>query len=691
MSLTVVLCTFGNRPSGETAVTRARTLAGRRGTVLVVPATRAALATLPPPRRTEPPVRPVDASGAEGLRQALAAAPPGPVLLLHDDVLLTSAGLRALAACHERHPRLVVAHSNDRGTDHFAGALPPVASARPAIADLARELADREHPVYRVRPVCLYGDRDDLLGLVPHHLTYPETVLSLASETATVAAGAVAAHDGTCGRQLAPPEGADGRPLLVASLIVRDEAAMLADCLASLDGVVDRIEVCDTGSTDATVAIAEAAGARVIHRPWRDDFAWARNEALQQCQDAWYVLQIDADERLDCPDPDLLRWRLATGIDEHRGFTVELANVGSGHRGSTSRTRALRVFRPEEVRFVGALHETAEALPELPAASWSALDGVTIRHLGYASDLVEERGKGQRNLDIARRAYESDPSPATAVDYARSLAAAGSDPDTERRLLDEILTAATSLPDAGRAYLLARRAAHCLADGDAERALALSERALELVPADDAAADVFGRAALALGDPTAVLEMAERRRAAPPRRQAFEDPAAEARASSRVVAAYALLGQASEACDLAIRVLESAAEHFDAWVELTAALGVTDPEGAIERLVDLTLHAGVGAFRPLADALPGSLTADVCARYRERGGSDRQAVEIGLATALVAGNDRAAWRLLPHAHHAEPDALAVLAARAHQRGDTDLARRLRDVTTVGAASPRAAS
>ena len=38
-------------------------------------------------------------------------------------------------------------------------------------------------------------------------------------------------------------------------------------------------------------------GARVIHHPWRDDFAEARNVALDAAEGRW-ILYIDADERL---------------------------------------------------------------------------------------------------------------------------------------------------------------------------------------------------------------------------------------------------------------------------------------------------------------------------------------------------------------------------------------------------------
>ena len=81
-------------------------------------------------------------------------------------------------------------------------------------------------------------------------------------------------------------------------MIVRDAALFLPACLESVRGVVDEMIIADTGSADDTVDIALGFHAHVIPIPWTDDFAAARNRALQLVKSEW-VLVLDADEQLD--------------------------------------------------------------------------------------------------------------------------------------------------------------------------------------------------------------------------------------------------------------------------------------------------------------------------------------------------------------------------------------------------------
>ena len=50
-------------------------------------------------------------------------------------------------------------------------------------------------------------------------------------------------------------------------MIVKNAERHLADCLQSVQGIVDEIVVADTGSTDSSVEIARRAGARVFPSP----------------------------------------------------------------------------------------------------------------------------------------------------------------------------------------------------------------------------------------------------------------------------------------------------------------------------------------------------------------------------------------------------------------------------------------
>lgn len=87
------------------------------------------------------------------------------------------------------------------------------------------------------------------------------------------------------------------QPTLSLCMIVRNEERWLRQCLASVQGLVNEIVIVDTGSTDATPAIAQEFGARVIAHPWNDNFSEARNVALAHATKDW-LLVLDADEAL---------------------------------------------------------------------------------------------------------------------------------------------------------------------------------------------------------------------------------------------------------------------------------------------------------------------------------------------------------------------------------------------------------
>lgn len=84
------------------------------------------------------------------------------------------------------------------------------------------------------------------------------------------------------------------QPLSVA-IITLNAAAQLAACLDSA-AFADDIVVVDSGSTDGTVELAEARGARVVQQEWLG-FGPQKQFAVEAAKHDW-VLCLDADERV---------------------------------------------------------------------------------------------------------------------------------------------------------------------------------------------------------------------------------------------------------------------------------------------------------------------------------------------------------------------------------------------------------
>ena len=85
------------------------------------------------------------------------------------------------------------------------------------------------------------------------------------------------------------------RPPVSVVFMVKDEADRLGPSLASA-GWADEVLVVDTGSTDGTIELARAAGARVESIPG-EGYVASRNRALALATHDW-VLVLDADERV---------------------------------------------------------------------------------------------------------------------------------------------------------------------------------------------------------------------------------------------------------------------------------------------------------------------------------------------------------------------------------------------------------
>ena len=139
-------------------------------------------------------------------------------------------------------------------------------------------------------------------------------------------------------------------------VITKNEAHNIQECLASV-AFADEWIVVDTGSTDATCALAEAFGARVVITPDWPGFGAQKNRALAEARGRW-VLSLDADERVSPALAEQIRAVVAApsgaSADGPAGF--ELARLSSFcgqwmRHGDWYPDLVLRLFRRGAGRF----------------------------------------------------------------------------------------------------------------------------------------------------------------------------------------------------------------------------------------------------------------------------------------------------------------------------------------------------
>jgi tetratricopeptide (TPR) repeat protein len=212
-------------------------------------------------------------------------------------------------------------------------------------------------------------------------------------------------------------------------MIVKNEELLLADCLASVRGVASQLVVVDTGSTDSTVSIAEAAGAEIVDFPWCDDFAAARNSALPSVTGEW-ILMLDADERLAPSAGKAIRHAIESNqidcgflplLDADR-LDASPAEVLSGRALKGDPILLPRLFRNnDDFQWEGIVHESVGTWLERGPKRCGRIEAPLV-HYGNVESLRVAQGKGERNYRLLEKQVELQPKSPTARSYlAREL------------------------------------------------------------------------------------------------------------------------------------------------------------------------------------------------------------------------------------------------------------------------------
>ena len=180
-------------------------------------------------------------------------------------------------------------------------------------------------------------------------------------------------------------------------MIARNESARIVRALASAANCVDELFVLDTGSKDATVALARSAGARVAHFDWCDDFAAARNAALELADADWNIV-VDADEWVSEAGIELLQLRHTAPAFVG---TLRVDSQFDSPIGTSIAPSWLPRVLPRGVRYEGRVHEQP-----VHSLKVKRLETV-LAHDGYRADAL--KAKAGRNADLLARALAQAP------------------------------------------------------------------------------------------------------------------------------------------------------------------------------------------------------------------------------------------------------------------------------------------
>jgi glycosyltransferase involved in cell wall biosynthesis len=191
-------------------------------------------------------------------------------------------------------------------------------------------------------------------------------------------------------------------PPLTVTLIARDEEDRLPEALAAVSFAQEIVVVVDAATTDRTAEIAEAAGARVLVRPF-DGFGTQKNAAAALATHRW-ILSIDADEIVSEALAREIRFRLAAAGSEKNPpaafrIPIRLEFLGRElHFGRDTVVRPARLYDRTRARFSeDPVHEKVLANGPLDALDESIL------HRSYR-DLTHYLEKLDRYTTLAAEA-----------------------------------------------------------------------------------------------------------------------------------------------------------------------------------------------------------------------------------------------------------------------------------------------
>ena len=179
------------------------------------------------------------------------------------------------------------------------------------------------------------------------------------------------------------------------ALIVKNEEKIIERCLSSVKGIVDKIIICDTGSTDSTIekitnfAESNKIFCEIYHTPWKN-FGWNRTELLKLSKHKTdYLLLLDADEQIEVKN-----------FDKEK-LTAKAYYLR--HAGGLDYAQVLLIDNHMDWYFVGVTHEYINTKEEVKEET---LDSIIIHDF---SDGKNRENKGARDIELLQQGLKEEP------------------------------------------------------------------------------------------------------------------------------------------------------------------------------------------------------------------------------------------------------------------------------------------
>lgn len=187
-------------------------------------------------------------------------------------------------------------------------------------------------------------------------------------------------------------------------IIAKNEGDRIADTIRSVKNIASEIIMVDSGSTDNTVEVAKAEGAKTFFNEWQG-YGQQKRFAEEQCSNDW-LLNLDADEIASDTLCEEIRALFEDGLEQHSGYTMRIYNMLPGETDVPSRTQmntCLRLYNKNHARFSDSpVHDSVIVQQGSTAPLKSPVYHPSFRSLEHAISKLNRYSTMQAKDMIAR-------------------------------------------------------------------------------------------------------------------------------------------------------------------------------------------------------------------------------------------------------------------------------------------------